>query len=138
MKTANTHLNYLISERRKITEQRNNTWDEEKSEYSNEYYKEYDNNRDLILNLIKENLEALSFEDILEAYSHTGGAPCLIYDDNGNWAITTEGYQSISLEDEPQDLQSSFLVEARFFKPNIRDAVKYWFDDMFESINQIS
>lgn len=137
MNTASSQLNDLISERKKISKARDLTWDEDEVKYGNEYHEEYDTNRDLIFILIKENFDTLSLEDILEAYSHTGGAPCLIYDDDGNWAITTEGYQSINLEDTPQDLDASFFIEARFFKPNIREALKYWFGDMLSETYKV-
>ena len=54
--------------------------------------------------------------------SHDGYA--LISDDNGNWAIVCDGMQQIA-DDPPDDLWTSYLVEKRFWKSTIRQAIDY-------------
>lgn len=73
--------------------------------------------------------DELPIDRILEKLSHIGHAPNLIYDDNGNWAVLSEGVQSVRTSDE-QDLWTSFEVKAKYFKPTIREAVKYYLQDL--------
>lgn len=86
---------------------------------------ELDNNAERVILSLKKNLSELTFEEVLEAYSHLGSAPCLIYDDNGNWAIADSGYSNVRTEDD-QDLEITHNVEAHLFKPSIREALEYW------------
>lgn len=62
--------------------------------------------------------------DCLETLADNGYCPNLLNDDNGNWALTFSGFQSLRLKDT-DDYEGSFFVEARFWKPDLIDAVIY-------------
>ena len=40
-----------------------------------------------------------------------GGAPALINDDNGHWALAFDGMQNVPMGDEPCDIDTCFFVE---------------------------
>lgn len=67
-------------------------------------------------------------EGILENLTQIGLCPNLIFDDNGYWGISSNGIQGIRGKDE--DLEVIDFVEARFFKPTIREAVKYYVEQL--------
>lgn len=79
-----------------------------------------------IESLIKTNFEFISFELIMDELANLGQAPNLLYDDNGNWAVTSQGFQNVVYGDEPQDVETHFFVEAKFWKPTPREALKYY------------
>jgi len=70
--------------------------------------------------------EQLPFEFIMEELSKLGQAPNLLYDDNGNWTITSEGYQNVVTGDEPKDVETHFFVEAKNWKPTPREALLHY------------
>lgn len=83
-----------------------------------------------IIELIKENFNSLELDFIFIQLSHLGQAPNLLYDDNGHWAVTSDGFQSISMEDEPKDTELWFHVEAKQWKKTPREALKeYLFEN---------
>jgi hypothetical protein len=71
----------------------------------------------------------LSFEFIMEQLSKLGHCPNLLNDDNGNWAVTTTGFQNVVYGDEPQDVNTQFFVEAKNWKPTPREALKHYLTD---------
>lgn len=50
-----------------------------------------------------------------------GGA--LVNDDNGHWAIADSGFQNAVSGDAPQDVQTTFVIEAHKWKNSIREAI---------------
>ena len=70
--------------------------------------------------------EQLPFEFIMEQLSNLGQAPNLLYDDNGNWAVTSEGFQSVVTGDEPEDVEMQFMVEGAYWKPTPREALLHY------------
>lgn len=83
-----------------------------------------------ILNIIKEDFHNLSFDFIFEQLSYLGHAPNLLYDDNGHWVVTSDGFQSINSEDSPQDVELFFFIEAKYWKDSPMEALKsYIFED---------
>lgn len=70
--------------------------------------------------------DSLPFEFIMEELSKLGQAPNLLYDDNGNWAVTSTGYQNVVYGDEPEDVETHFFIEAKFWKPTPREALNYY------------
>jgi len=49
---------------------------------------------------------------VVEWMVNNGGCPALIYDDNGHWALTEDGFQMVPTGDEPQSLSTTFWIEA--------------------------
>lgn len=58
-----------------------------------------------------------------------GGSPAVINDDNGHWAVSEEGYQTISVGKEPKDCQTTFFIAADKWKDSIREAVNTYLDE---------
>ena len=47
----------------------------------------------------------------------------LVNDDNGHWAFTGEGLQNVPIDNEPEDIMSSFYIEKKDWKNSIREAI---------------
>lgn len=76
-----------------------------------------------IINLLFDNFEKLGVDFIIETTTHLGYAPNLIYDDNGNFAITCDGYQPVVTGKEKIDGMVQIFVEKKQWKNTIRKAV---------------
>ena len=121
--------------RYQLINEQNEAWEESKDsidvvlddkpnrldEMIDEYAKE-------ICKLIKKSFDNLEFEFILEQLSNLGDAPCLLYDDNGHWAVSGDGFASVSLE--VNDWEGSFFVEKNEWKETPREALRRY---VFES-----
>jgi len=60
-----------------------------------------------------------------EKLASDGYCPALLNDDNGHWAVSFEGYQSVPVTEEPQNIETCFFVEERCWKQSIMEAVLY-------------
>jgi len=78
-----------------------------------------------ILTKIYDNRDNLAVDFILESLTHLGWAPCLIYDDNGHWAISEDGVSSVSMK-ENDDTYISHHSEQSDFRDTIREAVNHY------------
>ena len=92
--------------------------------------KELDNKVDVlsekIMDIIKQFIDELDFDFVMQQLSYLGECPNLLNDDNGNWAVTGQGFQSVASGDEPEDVEMHFMVEASLWKPTPREAlIKY-------------
>lgn len=47
----------------------------------------------------------------------------LVHDDNQHWAVAFDGFQNVIAGDKPQDLQTSYDIEASRFRPTVREAI---------------
>jgi hypothetical protein len=72
----------------------------------------------------------LDVVQVLEWLVASGYCPNLIYDDNGFWAVSSFGMQNIRADGE--DLEFTEMIEGRFFKPSIREAIKYYVEQLYE------
>ena len=96
-----------------------------------EIQKEIDDLADQILDSIKRWRNALPFEVIFEELTKLGWAPCLLYDDDGHFAISGEGMQSIPM-DEKQEVGTDWIshwVQPDGWKDSIREALNYYLDE---------
>jgi len=60
----------------------------------------------------------------LEAVTHKGYAPQLVYDDNGNWAVSFDGVMPVPQADPPDEpLMVSARVEPHEWRSTTREAV---------------
>ena len=50
--------------------------------------------------------------EVIEKLADEGHCPGLIYDDNGHWALSLEGAQDVPIGPDPQDIATSFFVNA--------------------------
>lgn len=55
--------------------------------------------------------------------------PGLVNDDNGHWAVSDRGMQNVVCGDEPSDVQTSFFIEAKYWRPTIRAAIELYLDE---------
>lgn len=80
-----------------------------------------------IFKYIKSYFDFLSVDFILEELSKIGMCPSLIYDDNGHWAIATDGFQNVASGDEPQDMEIiHYNIEAKYWKNTVREALLFF------------
>jgi hypothetical protein len=82
-----------------------------------------------IMKSIKDHFDFLPFDFIMDELSRLGQCPCLINDDNGHWAVTSEGYQNVIMRDELEDVESNFFIEAKEWKNTPREALLYYLSD---------
>lgn len=82
-----------------------------------------------ILKYIKLYYEQLPFEFIMEELSKLGQCPNLLNDDNGKWAVTSDGFQNVVYGDEPSDVETSFFVEAKDWKLTPREALLHYLNE---------
>lgn len=61
--------------------------------------------------------------DWLENITKDGACPGLIFDDNGHWAVAFDGSQNVPEGEGPQDIATSFWIEAAAWRPTIREAI---------------
>jgi len=59
----------------------------------------------------------------LEYFEQNGQGTALVSDDAGNWAVSTSGDQNVPME-PPQDISTTFFIEAHEWKPTIAEALK--------------
>ena len=65
---------------------------------------------------------------MIESLTKLGEAPNILYDDNGNFAVTGTGFQSVSM-DEISDVTMSFFVLKEHWFKTIREALKYYLSE---------
>jgi hypothetical protein len=108
---------------------RNTHWNEESGEYDKDGYDRKNDEEKIdelaaeIEKYIKLYSEQLPFEFIMEQLSRLGQCPNLLNDDNGHWAVTCDGFQNVVCGDEPEDVETSFFVEAPHWKDTPREAL---------------
>ena len=124
----------IIESKLKIREsffdQYEKSWNEEKLNYDMEEPKEIDELGEEIHDLLSIHHKNLPVDFILETLAKLGGDVSILYDDNGNFAIGTAGYSSVSTE--PSDCSLTFFVEKDNWKPTIREAISVLFENFEE------
>ncbi len=65
----------------------------------------------------------------LEQLALNGDCPGIINDDNGHWAVTGDGMQNCVAGDDPQDVQTTFFVEAKQWRNTIREAIDAYINE---------
>ena len=123
--TSQILIENLSKKRYEYIKQRENSWNEEKEEYEIDP-SEIDELANQIQDLIKSGRYELPFEFIIEELTKLGDAPCIFYDDNGHFAISGDGYCSVSLEVD--DWEGTFFVEKSMWKDSMREALDYYLD----------
>lgn len=82
---------------------------------------------DKIYNLLREFHNALPFDFVLEELTKLGHCPSLIYDDNGHWAIVTDGYQNVPESDKPDNIHITHYVYKEEWFDTINEAIVNYF-----------
>ena len=79
---------------------------------------------------IKQHKDEMEIDCLIEAFTHIGLAPSILYDDNGHFAICGDGFQTISIDDEPIDTDLSFYILKEDWKPTIREAINHYIETL--------
>lgn len=116
------HIENLSKKRYEYIHQYNDSWDDEVEDYTIEEPKEIDELGDEILKYIKLWKRSLPFEFIFEELTKLGHAPSLLYDDDGRFAIVSDGYQTVPIG-EATDVEMGHLVKKERWKDSIRGAL---------------
>jgi hypothetical protein len=82
-----------------------------------------------IHDLLTQNVETLPFDFVLEQLARLGFPIAVLNDDNGNWAVVADGYQSAAFGDNAMDVDTHFWVSARHWKPTLREALRFFLED---------
>jgi hypothetical protein len=110
--------------RYELLDKRNLSFNEETFQYEFDP-PEIDELGDTILALINEYKDDLPFEFIIEELTKLGQAPCLLYDDDGRFAVSADGFQDLSTEGG-SDINMICFVEKEQWKPTVREALNYY------------
>lgn len=119
----------LSEERQKFLDKYYASWDDSIGnfgDYTMEEPKEINDFAIEIEKLLKEHRDDLEVDFIIEQLTYLGDAPCLLYDDNGNFAVSGEGFQE--LNEEPDDMVISHFIEKEMWRPTIREALYVYLD----------
>lgn len=79
-----------------------------------------------ILGIIKQFIDELEFDFVIQQLANLGHCLNLLNDDNGHWAIVSDGTKKVVYGDDPQDDVEThffFFVEANQWKPTIQEAL---------------
>ena len=100
----------------------------EEDELSDEVNEEIDKLAVQILDYIKTWRRTLPFEFIMEELTKLGWAPCLLYDDDGHWAISGEGMQSIPMDEHQETGEDWISHWVSEWHDTIRQALDNYLD----------
>lgn len=67
----------------------------------------------------------INCEQALESLAEIGYCPNLFNDDNGHWAVKFDGYQTIPIGDDPENISTTCFIEAKEWKDSIYEALVY-------------
>ena len=127
LKSPVDRIKAMSNKRYELLEQYNKSYNEEKMDYEKELDPMVDLFAAQILITIKEYSDELPFEFIFEELTKLGQAPALLYDDNGYFAITGDGYQEVVTE--PSDIEIAHFVEKEQWKPTVREALNHYLNE---------
>lgn len=82
-----------------------------------------------IVKSFKNNFRLYDVDFILEVLTQFGAAPCLVYDDNGMFAVSGQGFQPVVSGDQLIEGSLEVFVEKEMWKPSIREALKYYLSE---------
>lgn len=78
---------------------------------------------------IEDNFNSLEVDFIIETLTHLGEAPCVMYDDNGMFAVSGAGYQPVVTGKQRIEGAITVFVEKKQWKKTIRAALKHYLQD---------
>jgi len=91
------------------------------------YHHEIDTLAQEIYSKLEQNFSNLTIDFIFETLTSLGGCPNLLYDDDGRWAVTDDGYQNVNTTEEAIDIKTSFFVEKEKWEDTIYKALENYF-----------
>jgi hypothetical protein len=150
-------LNKLVSERQVLLDKNHDAWDQymaeakkelgeenlecielaEKRYEADHLVKDRQKRTDLmrlnVLEYIRINHSQMMVDTIIEGLTSTGDAPSVLYDDDGHFAVESEGIQGVMLEDERfGKFDGTWFTTKESWKPTIREALNYYLDQFFD------
>ena len=117
-------IKQLSEKRYEFLRQYENSYDENLQDYTMEEPVEIDMLGENILSLIMQSYKELPIDFVIEELTKLGQAPSILYDDNGNFAITGDGTQDVVFE--PSDMTITHFIKKEMWKPTIREALEYY------------
>lgn len=88
-----------------------------------------------MMNTIDTVVPVLPVEFIIESLTKLGESPSILYDDDGHFAVESNGFQSVPMDDDGEmiddlypngDVSMSFYVEKKKWFGTIREALSYY------------
>jgi hypothetical protein len=61
--------------------------------------------------------------EVVEKLTDEGNCPGLLFDDNGHWALSLEGAQDVPIGPDPQDIATTFFIEADMWADTVPLAI---------------
>lgn len=117
----------IIEKRNSIWKTYQDSWDDDKLDYTIPEPKEIDELGSKIRNLVKTHADELEVDFIIESLTQLGEAPNVIYDDNGHFAVSGSGMSAVPMSDSGKfEEEESFTT---FVEP------EQWYDTIREALN---
>jgi len=130
MKLENKNIQILIKRRNEIWKTYEDSFDDKICDYTMEEPKEIDELSKEIIHLLFKNESKLDTDCIIQSLTSLGYSPNILYDDNGHFAVISDGIQTVSMDDEAVDMDMSFFIEKENWKDTIREALHIYLEDI--------
>jgi hypothetical protein len=126
MKVTIKKIENKIKERNVFLKKYDKSFDSKTLKHKIEEPKEIDVLGKEIKALIKTFIDILPIDFAIESLTMLGDAPNVIYDDNGLFAVTADGFQKVVVGNQKLDGAFTVLVEKKMWKKTIREALKFY------------
>lgn len=90
------------------------------------FMKEIDRLADKVIQMVTDDFDELPVEYVLETLTHLGCAPSLLYDDNGMWAIVSDGTQPCVSGRQRIKGVMTYFCERNQWQKSIREAIRFY------------
>lgn len=88
--------------------------------------KDADQIEEMITKELIDNFNDYPVDFIIETLTKFGQAPNLVYDDNGRFAVSSDGYNQVVTDDELIDQPMTIFVEKHMWYKTIREALYHY------------
>lgn len=93
-----------------------------------EFESEIDQIDDQIFEYIRNNSDSLPLEFIITTLNNIGHSICMVYDDNGKYAFTGDGFSDIATDNTPTSVITC-IIEPDKWSDDIRTALKIYLNE---------
>lgn len=95
-------------------------------------------NRQQIVETVTKHRDELTFEVLFESLTTIGYAPALVFDDDGNFAVTCAGFSTVNTRYSADDRDDETVITTDIgsgrWRPTVRDALYVMLDEVAESV----